>query len=75
MGAYSDGLNPPDVAEIYPPHGFIRSPDGGITSFDPPKSTFTMPTGLNNANEIIGYYEMNTNPNTGTSVLGFLRLP
>jgi hypothetical protein len=75
MGAYSDQLNTPDVAVTSPPHGFIRSPDGVITSFDPPNSTSTMPTGLNNANEVIGYYEVNPNPLMSTPVLGFLRLP
>jgi hypothetical protein len=66
MGAYSDRPNPPDVPLTSPPHGFIRSPDGVITCFDPPKSTFTEPTGLNNWNEVIGYYEISTSPNTGT---------
>jgi len=66
MGTWEeDNPNAPD-----PTHGFIRSPNGVITTFDPPNSTATIPTALNNANEIVGYYFIGT-----SNFLGFLRLP
>jgi hypothetical protein len=38
-------------------HGFLRSPDGKFTSFDPPGSTLTVPVGpLNLEGAIVGYY-------------------
>jgi hypothetical protein len=37
-------------------HGFLRAPDGTITTFDPPGSTFTQPTSINEAGEIAGAY-------------------
>ena len=32
-------------------HGFLRAPDGTFTTFDPPGSTFTVPTGINAAGD------------------------
>jgi hypothetical protein len=37
-------------------HGFLRSPDGGMTSFDPPGSTATIPIAMNLQSDIVGYY-------------------
>jgi len=38
-------------------HGFLRTPDGKFTSFDPPGSTLTVPVGpLNLEGAIVGYY-------------------
>lgn len=65
MGGYSDQLNSPVS------HGFTRSRDGTITSFDLPRSATTIPTSLNNSGVITGFYYIGTS----TSALGFLRLP
>ena len=37
-------------------HGFLRAPDGNITTFDPPGSVSTEPTSINPAGAITGYY-------------------
>src|SRR5450755_827227 len=37
-------------------HGFLRSPDGRMTSFDPPGSTGTIPIAMNLESAIVGYY-------------------
>jgi hypothetical protein len=49
-------------------HGFLRSPDGGMTTFDPPGSTGTFPIAMNLESAIVGYY-LDTNGVFG----GFLR--
>ncbi|TMB98590.1 MAG: hypothetical protein E6J42_05600 [Chloroflexi bacterium] len=54
-------------------HGFLRDPDGTITSFDPPGSEGTFPAsanGINPAGAITGYY----NDRKGVAH-GFLRAP
>jgi hypothetical protein len=41
-------------------HGFVRSPDGTLTSFDPVGSVDTQPAGINPVGEISGtYYDAN----------------
>src|SRR5271169_4694540 len=40
----------------YVTHGFVRTADGDITSFDPPNSVSTTPQGINPAGAITGYY-------------------
>jgi hypothetical protein len=37
-------------------HGFLRSPEGRMTSFDPPDSTATIPVALNLEGAVVGYY-------------------
>jgi len=37
-------------------HGFLRSPQGEMTTFDPPGSTATIPIALNLESAIVGYY-------------------
>ena len=37
-------------------HGFLRSPEGGMTTFDPPGSTGTTPIALNLESDVVGYY-------------------
>jgi hypothetical protein len=49
-------------------HGFLRSPSGKITRFDPRGSVATSPTGMNSKLAIVGYY---TDANGGYH--GFLR--
>jgi hypothetical protein len=49
-------------------HGFLRTPDGAITTFDPPGSTFTIAGGINHAGAITGYYV-----DASGAVNGFLR--
>jgi hypothetical protein len=53
-------------------HGFIRSRDGVITSFDPPGSANTVATGLNNLNVITGFYYTCAACGDG---FGFIRYP
>jgi hypothetical protein len=65
MGGYSDQLSSPVS------HGFTRSRDGAITSFDPPRSGTTIPTSLNNSGVITGFYYIGTS----TSAWGFLHFP
>ncbi|HEY3637411.1 MAG TPA: hypothetical protein VGK90_04605, partial [Rhizomicrobium sp.] len=50
-------------------HGFLRTPDGTITTFDPPDSTSTLPMGINSAGSIVGLYY------GGSSGSGFIRSP
>ncbi len=50
-------------------HGFLRTPDGTITSFDVPNSTATIPATINVWGAITGQYF------DGTGVHGFLRTP
>jgi uncharacterized membrane protein len=58
-GSYTDGT-------AY--HGFIRNPDGTITSFDPPAGTDTHVTGISDGGAIAGYY-LPSHP------VGFIRVP
>jgi hypothetical protein len=37
-------------------HGFLRSPEGSFTTFDPPGSLFTNPIALNVEGAVVGYY-------------------
>jgi hypothetical protein len=37
-------------------HGFLRAPDGNVTTYDPPGSITTYPMGINPAGEISGSY-------------------
>ena len=43
-------------------HGFVRDPQGHITTFDAP-GTFTTPVGINNLGQIAGQYEAGSYPN------------
>jgi hypothetical protein len=36
--------------------GFVRDPDGTMTSFNPPNATYTTPTSINDSGVITGYY-------------------
>jgi hypothetical protein len=51
-------------------HEYLCSPNGKITTIDPPGSTFTFPGGMNDRGEITGYYLDGNNV-----VHGFLRFP
>jgi hypothetical protein len=51
-------------------HGFVRDRDGKITTFDPPGSTYTMPTSINDAGAITGWYV-----DASSVTHGFLRSP
>ena len=53
-------------------HGFVRSPSGDITAFDPPGSVFTIPTGMNSTHSIVGYYNL---PKSFGVSNGFTRSP
>jgi hypothetical protein len=44
-----------DANSVYP-HGFIRSRDGALETFDVPGATYTIPTGINPAGAIAGVY-------------------
>lgn len=37
-------------------HGFLRGPEGRMTTFDPPGSTATIPIAINLESDIVGYY-------------------
>jgi hypothetical protein len=50
-------------------HGFVRTPDGAITEFDPPNSIYTFPYAINPAGAITGFYIDTTTGN----YRGFLR--
>src|SRR5439155_27165302 len=58
-GSYQDSSNDR--------HGFVRATDGTITTFDPPNSTATYVTGLNDSSEIAGSYSDRGN------TVGFVR--
>ena len=51
-------------------HGYLRSPDGKITTIDPHGSTLTFSSGINDRGDITGYYLDGNNV-----VHGFLRIP
>lgn len=40
--------------------GFLRAPDGTVATFVPPGSTLTFVDGLNNSEEISGWYQGNS---------------
>ena len=42
--------------------GFLREPDGSITTFSYPGSTGTFPTGINNRGQITGVYRVGNTP-------------
>jgi len=50
-----------------PFHGFVRMTTGDVIMFDPPGSTRTFATGINNRGDIIGFFS------TGGNYMGFLR--
>jgi predicted membrane protein len=49
--------------------GFVRSDAGKLITFDHPGSTQTIPTSINNQDQITGYYS------EGTAIIGFIREP
>jgi hypothetical protein len=51
-------------------HGYLRSPDGKITTIDPQGSIFTFSSGLNDSGAITGYYL-----DANNEYHGFLRIP
>jgi hypothetical protein len=51
-------------------HGYLRSPNGNITTFDPVGSVFTWSSGLNDFGAITGYYA-----DANNVYHGFLRIP
>jgi hypothetical protein len=51
-------------------HGFLRSPEGAFTTFDPPGSLFTNPIALNLEGAVVGYYA-----NQNGVIRAFLRHP
>jgi probable HAF family extracellular repeat protein len=50
-------------------HGFLRQPNGSITTFEAPGATLIFPESINSAGAIAGYYQANSNPH------GFLLTP
>jgi hypothetical protein len=50
-------------------HGFLRTPGGTFISFDPPNSSFTIPSGISPKGAIAGYFT------DGAGYHGFLRNP
>jgi hypothetical protein len=52
------------------PHGFLRTPSGKFTKFDPPGSVGTFPNGMNSKLAIVGYYS-----DSNGVYHGFLRSP
>jgi hypothetical protein len=51
-------------------HGFVRTSDGTITTFDPPHSTGTHPTSINDSGVITGYYTVGA---AQSKAYGFVR--
>jgi hypothetical protein len=51
-------------------HGFLRSPEGRMTTFDPPGSIATIPIALNLESTVVGFYVNETG-----EFAGFLRRP
>jgi hypothetical protein len=76
-GGPPPGINPAGVIagtySVFTPsfteHGFLRTPDGTFTTFDPPGSIFTEVTAINQAGVIIGDY------NNGVTGHAFFRSP
>jgi uncharacterized membrane protein len=62
QGSQAPGISPTgaitgyyvDASGVY--HGFVRAPDGSITSFDPPNSAGTEAWSINAMGAITGYY-------------------
>lgn len=50
-------------------HGYVRSYDGTISTFDPTGSSFTYPTAINGHGQVTGYFTDKANGNT----YGFIR--
>jgi hypothetical protein len=74
VGTGPSGINASGVItgtyayESFSSHGFVRDPQGNITSFDPTGSVFTIPTSINASGAIAGNYD------TATGLyLGFVR--
>jgi len=66
QGTFPTGINPSRaITGSYTDtnstsHGFLRDPDGTITTFDPPGSIYTSPSGINSSGETTGsYLDMN----------------
>jgi hypothetical protein len=57
------------IDSLFREHGFVRTPDGTITEFDPPNSVFTFPYAINPAGAITGIYF----DSTTVTYRGFLR--
>ena len=76
QGTISGAINPSgviagtylDASNIF--HGFVRTPHGAITAFDPPGSASTLPQSINPAGAIAGF----TQDNNGL-FHGFARTP
>jgi hypothetical protein len=50
-------------------HGFIRSPEGVISSFEVPRADSTTAVAINNFNVVTGWSDSETNPGA------FIRIP
>ena len=59
------------INTVVPQHGFIRTVDGVITTFDVPGSDRTEPVGINAAGQVAGIYWSHGNDFPG----GFVRFP
>jgi len=46
-------------------HGFVRTPDGTITQFDPPRAVYTVVSAINDAGVVIGYFKSSSGINEG----------
>jgi hypothetical protein len=53
-------------------HGFVRKPDGAMTTFDPPEGKQTTATSINDGGAIAGFYQYNSSDGPP---LGFIRVP
>ena len=74
-GTYATGITPEAAISGYyidgnGSHGFLRVPNGTLTTFDPPGSTYTAPSGINPTGTITGNYS-----DASFNVHGFLRIP
>ena len=76
VGQYLD-LRDPNSPEFLHFHGFIRSPNGAFTKFDPPGSTMTeIPTAaINDFGAVTGDYWVCSTDLSSCSVHGFIRTP
>jgi len=54
----------------YTAHGYVRTSDGTITTFDPPNSTGTHPSSINDSGVITGWF---TNDAAQSKAYGFVR--
>jgi len=74
-GPTDNGMNPAGAVTGYvtdasgATHGFVRAPDGTITTFDVPGAVVTAPLGINPAGTITGLFV------TVSNVFGFVRAP